>query len=191
MNTRRYAGVTLVEMMVVVALTALLLSLAAPSFQEFVVRRAVESHYGDFLQSMRFARSEAIKRGVPVTMCRVDDPNATTPACSDDAGGTDGWKTGWMVFADFGSAGSFDTGDVVLKLQQSYSNSGGIEQGDSSAAKVFTFYPNGIAFNAAEDFTFNPTLDSSRPDYADFQRLVCVSSQGKPRLMSKGTTTCS
>lgn len=90
-------GFTLIELMVVVALAAIMASLAAPSFKSFVSGQRVKTAASDFAMAAIFARSEAIKRNADVTV---------TPATS----GATGWKDGWSVAA----------GTIPLSQQQAY-----------------------------------------------------------------------
>ena len=61
----RAAGraVTLIEMMVVIALAALIISLAAPSFSEYIVTQRVRSVHAQLATDLQYARSEAVARG--------------------------------------------------------------------------------------------------------------------------------
>ncbi len=82
---RPVAGLTLVEVMVTVAILALLLGLAVPSFKPLLERWRVQQAVGAMTSTMQLARSEAIKRGGNIII------KANT--------GTN-WGTGWHVFLD-------------------------------------------------------------------------------------------
>ncbi|HEY2929577.1 GspH/FimT family pseudopilin [Piscinibacter sp.] len=59
-------GFTLIELMVVVALTAVILSLAAPSFSNFLAKRRVEGVASELVTDLQYARSEAVQRNANV-----------------------------------------------------------------------------------------------------------------------------
>jgi type IV fimbrial biogenesis protein FimT len=59
-------GFTLVEMMVAIAVVAVLLTLAAPSFYDFILVQRLKSTNAQLVTDMQFARSEASSRGVDV-----------------------------------------------------------------------------------------------------------------------------
>ncbi|MEY2684801.1 MAG: hypothetical protein RJA09_1945, partial [Pseudomonadota bacterium] len=67
---RPQRGVTLIELMITVAIVAILASLAAPSFRDSIVRNRLSSAITDVMTAVNFARSESIKRGRTVTLCR-------------------------------------------------------------------------------------------------------------------------
>lgn len=64
----RQRGVTLVELMVVAAIAAVLLTAAVPSFSDFLARKRVESVLSQLNSDLQFARSEAAQRNSNVRM---------------------------------------------------------------------------------------------------------------------------
>lgn len=59
-------GLTLIEMMVVVALAVVLLALVGPSFRDLLARQRVRSINAELVTDLQFARSEAVRRNYPV-----------------------------------------------------------------------------------------------------------------------------
>jgi type IV fimbrial biogenesis protein FimT len=109
---RSQRGFTLLELMVTLAVAAILFSVAVPGFQQMVQRNRVITYTNDFIASVNFARSEAIRRSIPVSIC----------ASSDGATCAGNWSQGWIVFAnaDGDSPAVVDAGgtEPVLKVQQ-------------------------------------------------------------------------
>ena len=108
----RSRGFTLVEMLVVMAISAILIAAAVPSFQSLIASTRASSASGTLVSSLEYARSEAIRRNQNVTVCRTADANApeNVLACSDVAAGNfDGndWGSGWIVFAKAGAGANF------------------------------------------------------------------------------------
>jgi prepilin-type N-terminal cleavage/methylation domain-containing protein len=84
---RRLRGFTLVELMVVVAIAAILALIAAPSFTETINRTRRKTYANQLFEDLAFARSEAIKRGVPVTVCpSTDGANCMALSADGQAG---------------------------------------------------------------------------------------------------------
>jgi type IV fimbrial biogenesis protein FimT len=167
-------GFTIVEAMVVIAITAILIGLAAPSMRSLIERNGVSQSLDSMLSSLSFARAEAIKRGVPVTMCRSANPEASTPQCSSDVA----WNTGWLVFVDFGGDGSFDAakGDILLRAQGGLQKNGTVVQIGNYAS--LQFLPTGTSKPFIVSFLFQSP--STPPSIV---RIVCLSSGGRARVL--------
>lgn len=115
MNIQR--GFTLVELMVAIAVLAILLGIAAPSFRDMTASSDLRSTSNELITTLAQARSEAIKRGGRVTVCM----SANGTACTN----VGGWEQGWIMFADdsrSGAAASLDAGETVLRTYPKSSN---------------------------------------------------------------------
>ena len=82
-------GFTLIELMVAIAVVAILLVVGVPSLQRLLNSAEVTSNSNLFSSSVALARSEAAKRSTAVQVCASID-QAT---CSD----ADDWDMGWIV----------------------------------------------------------------------------------------------
>jgi type IV fimbrial biogenesis protein FimT len=116
-HARLSRGLTLVELMVGLAVLAVVLAVAAPQFPQWGRSTRVMTQTFDLQNSLAFARSEAMRRGVRVTVCRTDSPRAGTPSCNASAA----WAAGWLVFVDNTQvagnvAGVIDGADSVLRI---------------------------------------------------------------------------
>ncbi len=103
------AGFTLIELMVGVAIMAVLLMVGVPSFQSAVASSRLTTHTNDMVSTLAQARTEAIRRGTRVTVCK--SANATQCATAN------AWTQGWIVFIDTTRATSdstVDTGEAIL-----------------------------------------------------------------------------
>jgi type IV fimbrial biogenesis protein FimT len=87
-------GFTLLELMMVIALAAVILAIGAPSFAEFRRNARLTAPANDFLAATQLARTEAVKRQTSVAICQSASAGAPNPTCD----GTD--FTGWIVFVD-------------------------------------------------------------------------------------------
>ena len=75
-------GFTLLELMVVMALSALVLGLVAPAMDQFVARQRLRSASYDLMSDLTLARSESLKRVGGVQLL---------PASGSD------WRSGWRL----------------------------------------------------------------------------------------------
>lgn len=111
------AGFTLLEMMLVVTLLAVILGVGLPNFREFIRNSRMTAATNDIVTDFNLARSESVKRRVPVTLCKSQ--NGT----SCDADATAPFRS-WIVFVDDADAavvngndgnGVVDANEVVLR----------------------------------------------------------------------------
>lgn len=100
---QRQAGVTMVELMIVVAIAAILATIAAPSFSDFINNTRLTSMMTQLTGDLSRARSEAIKRNSWVMVCA----RSTNTACGTD------WNNGWLVCQDSEPDNACDTGTTA------------------------------------------------------------------------------
>lgn len=102
-------GFTLIEMMMTIAVVAVLMSIAIPSFSSFIKNSRLTSAANDLLRAYQVARTEAIKRQKTVVVCASDNPTSATASCSEDA-----FSTGWIVFEDTNQNSDRDAGEALI-----------------------------------------------------------------------------
>lgn len=93
-------GFTLIELMVTLAVLAIVLGIAVPSFQKQIINNKSQTMGDEFAQALNFARSEAVKNKQRVSIC----------ASSNGTSCTGSWSEGFIVFQDNAAS---DTADVV------------------------------------------------------------------------------
>jgi len=125
MNTRRQTGFTLLELMLVIAIAALILGIGVPNLRQFILNNRMTGAANDLLAAVYLARTESIKRHSQTVMCFTSDPTAGAPACDGDG------SQGWVVFVDdvdpavvaaTDSNGQIDAGEAVLLRHEALAN---------------------------------------------------------------------
>ena len=86
-------GFTLIELLTVMTIAGILLAAAVPAFTTTIRNNRLAAQTNEFVYALKFARAEALKRGIAVTVCR----SADRTSCA--TGGTASWESGWIVFA--------------------------------------------------------------------------------------------
>jgi type IV fimbrial biogenesis protein FimT len=181
-------GLTLIELLVTLAISAMLATMAGPSFVRIFRSNTMATGVNAFMADMRFARSEAVRRGGSVILCRAEDPEVPIPVCANNAGSTGkGWATGWVVFQDIDNNGVYGTGDHMLRQQAAIDSVGSALEATTSSSTTFKFTGTGRLSDAstAVTMTFGGTsFDSS------LKRKVCVGASGRVRIAGDGSSTC-
>lgn len=114
----RANGFTVIELMITIGVLGVLFAIGVPAFSEMARNNRTASQTNSFVLALSLARSEATKRGLPVSICAADASQAT---CSGAAAAS--WANGWIVFTDQeGAVGSIDAGDVVLQTSERVDN---------------------------------------------------------------------
>ncbi|BCR04648.1 hypothetical protein DESUT3_17170 [Desulfuromonas versatilis] len=90
------------------SVAGILLAVAVPSFKEVISSNRETAEVNTLVSALNLARSEAVKRGTPVTLCQSSDG----AGCTADGG----YENGWLVFADPDGDGSVDGGEVILRV---------------------------------------------------------------------------
>jgi type IV fimbrial biogenesis protein FimT len=85
----RDTGFTLIELMVALAVAAILVTVAAPGLTGLVAEQRVITTTNRFVTALHLTRSEAVRRGTRVTLCASTD--GQTCNSPDDFSG------GWLV----------------------------------------------------------------------------------------------
>jgi len=102
-------GFTLLEPLIALAITASLTMFAIPTYVQWIGDEKVMNHARLLAKSMQHARSEAIKRGHRVNLCKSSDG----VQCADS--GT--WGQGFLMHEDTGTKGEVDGEDAVIRFE--------------------------------------------------------------------------
>jgi len=108
----KQSGVTLMELVMVVAMVSILFAIALPGYAYFISTNRIATASNDLVSSLQLARSEAIRRATRVTVCKSDNAAGAVPSCNPDTA----WQAGWIVFVDGGSKGVIEGDDAILRV---------------------------------------------------------------------------
>ncbi len=136
MSVFRNKGFTLIELMITLAIAAILLVVGIPSFRDLMIRSRLSGQVQEFYGAISFARSEAIKRGSFVSICKSAD--------GSQCGGN--WSDGWIVFVNNDNDSPAVRDDI-----------GGANE--EPLLRVFPALPSGYTLNVNGNFTNYVTFD--------------------------------
>jgi type IV fimbrial biogenesis protein FimT len=160
----RNRGFTLIELMVTLGVSALLLSVGIPEFQGLIRDNRLVTQYNQFVSGLNNTRSEAIKRGLDVTICKR---NTAGSACNN-AGN---WEDGWIIFADLDDDGAVDGNETVLKVHEALDGSNTLRTGQNR----ITYDGQGFAVGFADTFRLCDSRGSSNA------KGLVISNNGRTR----------
>lgn len=179
-------GFTLIELMVTVALIAIMLALAAPSMTTFQRNAELTSATNTLLSAINGARGEAMKRGVYASVVPADAAN---------------WGSGWIVFVDKNRNGVYDSStDTVVMTKEApptYLTISGNHTATGSTPYIM-FDASGYSTTKSGGFG-NLTLTITRNDVTGTEAVVqtrrlIIANMGRVRTCKPSTstdTTCS
>jgi type IV fimbrial biogenesis protein FimT len=132
---RRAAGFSLIEMLTTMSILAILLAIASPGLASLTSANALSSAQTELAAATMLARSEALRRGVPVGL-----------AAAVPLRGTE-FSAGWTIFVDANGNGAYDVGETIVRQQPAFH--GDVRIGTASGATVLTFNGRGFLTPAA------------------------------------------
>ncbi len=160
----RLRGLTLIELITALAVLGVLAALAVPTFTELLLDSRRSASVNALVGAVQLARSEAVKRTRPVTVCKTADGLSCAGSAAD-------WSGGWLVFVPSQPTRPtrFDTGAVVLRVDQPP------YRGTISANR------DAFVFRPAPQRSTNGTVMFCDQRGSTSARAVIVSHTGRPR----------
>jgi type IV fimbrial biogenesis protein FimT len=169
------------EVVVVMVIVAILAAIAIPSFKYVTTSNRISSEINMLLGDMQFARSEAIKEGMPVTVCIA---NAAGTQCQ--GAGTITWQNGWIVFLDSNSNQHVDTGEAILRWTPAFTSTDTFVA-QSATMWATTFNRSGYAPTGLATTTTINLHDST--NISNWTRCLAITPIGSPTTEKKGVGT--
>lgn len=161
-------GFTLIELIVTIAIAAILLTIAIPNFRTFSMNNRMATQANDLITALNLARSEAVKRSANVTVC----------ASSNSTSCTGTWAQGWIVQ---------HAADTPIRVQQALSGNSTLSGGAEVAASV-TFTANGdttIPTGASVADTTLALCPPSPPPDSVYGRAIQIERTGRVQVQVK------
>ncbi|CAD7846467.1 MAG: hypothetical protein [Olavius algarvensis Gamma 3 endosymbiont] len=167
---KKKTGFTLLELVIVLALVAIVVAFAIPAMTTFAQNDRLTTNINILVGHLSYARSEAVKRSRQVNVCT--STNGTS--C-----GGGGWHDGWMIYVDANNSSSFDNGEEILRVQQALGNNNTI------TAPTTQFVYDDRGFIAAGG---GATLDLCDDRSGNFGKQLQFNNTGRVSLRTN--TTC-
>lgn len=158
--SRLEKGFTLLEAFMVLAILAIVLAIAAPSFTQLIANKQVDSSVSQIAQAFNLARAEAVARNLPTSVC---------PNSNGNCGAS--WAGGALVFVDQDQDGAQDAGDVTLET---------IASDFSQLTFTANNYTNSVTYLADGSVTVNGSIRVCSA--YGFGMQISINAIGRPRI---------
>lgn len=181
--TRQYArrpatrGFTLVELLITVAILAIIVTMALPSFSSTLRSNRVTTQANGMVAALASARAESVVRSRHVTICAADVAAEGLPAACGEASD---WSKGWVIFVDTatGAPTAIDAASVIQIGE-------GNDRTDVSTNVAYLrFSPRGDTTSASTEFVVAPDADCS----GDQRRRIQINRMGRASMTRVGCT---
>lgn len=174
MASKQYQhGFTAIELMVTVAIAAILVAIAAPSFKNIIEKGRVEAGSNQLFTALMLTRNEAVSRNQSGVLCKsADGASCTTSG---------GWEQGYLIFIDVNSDGAQDAGETLIRSYEANEFSVTIRaSGDFSSL---------VRYASDGSVTSNDIFQICGPTGASRAQSIAVNNVGRPRR-EQGANSC-
>jgi len=177
----KQSGATLLELMVVLAVSAVLLGIGVPGFLALTHSSRLVSATNEMVLSLHLARSEAIKRNSRVVMCT----SGTGASCVASGG----WHQGWLVFHDPNNNAVLDSGETVILARQAFPP--GLRlNGNGWISKYISYTSSGATRTISGALQVGTLTVCNESAASGTARWIVVSSTGRPRTVKVVLASC-
>lgn len=174
---KRESGFSVVELMIALAVCAILLVATGPAFSAVVHKNRISAASNQLYMSLYAARGEALKRRSAVRIC----PSANSTSCRNDGD----WSDGWLIFEDANTNNAPDAAEII-QLVDGFD--GDINMQVSTALSEYVqFQPTGVAVgNGGNSGEFRLCHADSNAS----SRAVSISVSGRVNSVKRARTDC-
>jgi type IV fimbrial biogenesis protein FimT len=174
-------GMTLIELLVAMAIAASLLSIGVAPLTATVKSLQMRAFSNSFLEALYLARSEAIKRGSRVVVCKSPDGTSCLSL--------GGWDQGWIVFHDANNDGAHQTSEeVILNYKASAATVHAF--GNGNVSKYISYTHLGTAELTSGAFQAGSVTICSLFGQTGEERKIVINASGRARVTLANAQAC-
>ncbi len=150
------SGFTLIELMLTLAIAALVLSFGIPAFTDTIRNNRLSIQSNELVAAINMTRGEAVKRGANITLCASNNQTGCTATA---------WQNGWIIM---------DNNNQVLRIHGALKGSTTI----TSAVTSLTYTSRGF-LNGGLAVSMKLCITSGKPG-----RQINITATGRPNNLS-------
>jgi len=170
---QKLQGMTLVELLISMAILAVTLGIAVPSFANLIRDTRLTTVINEMHGALFYTRSESIKRGRRVTICTSADNESCVAGV--------GWHSGWIVFDDRNANGVRDPDETILRVGMPQA-AGITVTGNGPVSNYVSYIPSGTTRRVSGALQMGTITACS----GQRVRQIVISATGRPRVVRDG-----
>lgn len=170
MHNRQQKGFTALELIISMAIIAILLSAGVPAFKNYGWNLRMKSAMDMLQTDLSLARGRAISHNIQTVICPAVDSN--------DCSGQSAWQDGWIIFSDLNADHHKQEGEPLLKQAGAFAL---LNISSSNSRSYLRFYPNGSAPGSNTTVLFCDSRGASQAG------TITVSNSGRIRIQTNGS----
>jgi type IV fimbrial biogenesis protein FimT len=167
MHTRFVTGFTLLELLITVAVGAIVLGLGVPMMGSLLAANRVAGQVNALRGALALTRSEAIRRNTQVVLCKSAD--------GKHCGRKQAWSRGWMVYVDRNENHTREEKEPVVLVH------GALSKGHTLNYRGFGSH-NYIVYRPTGYTQMNGTFEICATNAPDFSKALILMKTGRVRL---------
>ena len=157
--TVKCAGFTFIEFLMALGVLGILLTITVVAMRDLMLKNQITAEVNQIIAAVNFARSEAIKRGIPVTYCASDNGKA----CHGD------WSDGQIILA----------ASQVLRIYPALFDGSRLNwSGNFGKDHLLQLLPTGFTNGQSGSFYYCPAIDS-------MGKRIIVNQAGRTRVAAE------
>lgn len=159
-------GYTLLECLLTLMLTMLLLTMGVTAYQHLIASNKTTVYLNQIVTTIYYARSEALKQHLPVTICKSNN----SQQCNGN------WQDGWIVFVDPHNKMQPESAQQILRVYHA------LPQGDHLSWRASLHKNDALQFNALGNARQDGTFIYCPHNNKQYAGAVVISLTGRVRI---------
>ncbi|MBT8142336.1 MAG: GspH/FimT family pseudopilin [Gammaproteobacteria bacterium] len=174
-------GFNIVELMTIVLVVGIIAAISAPSYEAFIKNQAIASVSTEVITAFQLARTEAIKRSVPVKVCFRN--KISNVDCEDPHLGSSNIN-GIIIFVDTNADDVLDTGEETIYTSSELNDKVSLIQvaNNNVGGSILYNQKGGATFEAGDSQTSAYIAICDDRALNRFGRLITLSATGRATL---------